>query len=215
MLSETCPRAKANGRYFEKEEMGMSIFITIVAVLLAFLYTIALSVEGFATLYNYIDIPSMIILLLLVIPVLISAGMFRDFCVSFKRAFSAQIICTRAELQRSMEAVKLARKSNYAAGIFGFLISFVFVCKGYDLSDAHVFWLNMAVAVIPVIYAVALDLIFLAVYGRLKKRYMDFMQMGYGMPEKEPATTAIVSGAHDIAGAVKVVQDEGNEEKQV
>lgn len=192
----------------------MRIFITVIAVLLAFLYTIALSVEGFASVYNYIDIPSMIILLLLVIPVLISAGMLRDFCASFKRAFSAQIICTRAELQRSMEAVKLARKSNYTAGIFGFLISFVFVCKGYDPAGAYVFWMNMAVAVIPVIYAMALDLIFLAVYGRLKKRYMDFMQMGYEMPEKEPETTAIVSSAYDAAGVTKVVQDEENEGKQ-
>ena len=74
----------------------------------------------------------------------------------------------------------------------------------------NVFWLNMAVAVIPVIYAGAFDLIFLAVYGRLKKRYIDFMQMGYDADEKEMDTTAIVPGRYDVAE----VKQEPEEEKE-
>ena len=188
----------------------MGIFVTIIALVLVFLYTAFLSVEGITSLVNYIDMPSLIILVLLVVPVLISAGMLRDFCASFRRAVSLQTACTRAELQRSMEAVKLARRSNYTAGLFGFLIAFVFVCRGYESMRENVFWLNMAVAVIPVIYAGAFDLIFLAVYGRLKKRYIDFMQMGYDADEKEMDTTAIVPGRYDVAE----VKQEPEEEKE-
>ncbi len=188
----------------------MGIFVTIIALVLVFLYTAFLSVEGITSLVNYIDMPSLIILVLLVVPVSISAGMLRDFCASFRRAFSLQTACTRAELQRSMEAVKLARRSNYTAGLFGFLIAFVFVCRGYESMRENVFWLNMAVAVIPVIYAGAFDLIFLAVYGRLKKRYIDFMQMGYDADEKEMDTTAIVPGRYDVAE----VKQEPEEEKE-
>lgn len=191
----------------------MSIFVTIIALVLVFLYTAVLSVEGISSMSNYIDMPSLIILLLLVIPVLISAGMLKDFLAAFKRAFSAQMTYTRAELQRSMEAVKLARKGNITAGLFGFLISFVFLCKSFDAQQQYVFWVNMAVAVIPVIYAAAFDLIFLAVYGRLKKRYMDFMQMGYDVPEKEPETTAVVPGAYGVANVPQETDVEGVQEQ--
>ena len=177
----------------------MSIFVTVIALVLVILYTALLSGDGMTVLPNYFDIPSLLILLLLVIPVLISAGMFRDFRASFRRAFSAQITCTRVELQRSMEAVKLARKSNWTAGIFSFLLGFVYVCKCYDEKDTYVFWVNMAVAVITIMYAAVFDLIYLAVYGRLKKRYMDFMQMGYEMPEKEPERTAADPGTYEVA----------------
>lgn len=169
----------------------MSILVTILALALAFLFTMCMSAEGMAALPNYIDTPSLIILLLLVIPVLISAGMFHDFRASFRRAFSVRVTCTRVELQRSMEAVKLARKSNFTAGIFGFLTAFVLVCKSYDVLEENVFWFCMAVAVLPVIYAAVFDLIFLAVYGRLKKRYIDFMQTGYDMIEPETAVTVM------------------------
>lgn len=191
----------------------MSIFVTVVAVVLVALYTALLSANGMAALPNYLDIPSLLILLLLVIPVLISAGMLKDFFVSFKRAFSAQITCTRVELQRSMEAVKLARKSNYTAGVFGFLLAFVHVCKCYDRVQPYVFWVNMAVAIIPLIYAAAFDLVFLAVYGRLKKRYMDFMQMGYEMSEKEPETTAVVTASYGVAEGKQQADEEGEKEQ--
>lgn len=171
----------------------MSILVTIIGVVLVLLLTASWTSEGMtmAALPNYIDVPSLIILLLLVIPVLISAGMFRDFRASFRRAFSVRVTCTRVELQRSMEAVKLARKSNFTAGIFGFLTAFVIVCKRYDALGEKVFWFCMAVAVLPVIYAAVFDLIFLAVYGRLKKRYIDFMQTGYDMIEPETAVTVL------------------------
>lgn len=171
----------------------MRILVMMIGLALATLFTVCVSPEGVgvADLPNFTDIPSLIILLLLVIPVLISAGMFRDFRASFRRAFSVRVACTRVELQRSMEAVKLARKSNFTAGIFGFLTAFVIVCKSYDVLEENVFWLNMAVAVIPIIYAEVFDLIFLAVYGRLKKRYIDFMQTGYDMIEPETAVTVL------------------------
>lgn len=186
----------------------MSILVTIIALTLAFFFTLCMSSEGIGTavLYNYIDLTSLIILLLLVIPVLISAGMFRDFRASFRRAFSVRVACTRVELQRSMEAVKLARKSNFTAGIFGFLTAFVIVCKSYDALGENVFWLNMSVAVIPVIYAVVFDLIFLAVYGRLKKRYIDFMQTGYDMIEPEAAVTVLEEC--DTAEVKQVTEEE-------
>lgn len=154
----------------------MSILLVVVAAVLVFLYSLVIMSGGFATTPNYIDLPSLILIVLWTLPVLIGAGLLKDFGASFRRAFSTKLLCTREELARSMEAVQLAQKANWIAGLLGFLIAFVYICKSYGEMGAEVFLLNVSVAVIVIIYAAMLNLILLAVYGRLKKRYMDYMQ---------------------------------------
>lgn len=123
----------------------------------------------------YIDLPSLILILLWTIPVLIVTGMLKDFVASFQRAFSRKKVCERADLQRSMEAVLLAEKANWLAGILGFLLAFVCICQQTAWMGREVFLANIAVAVITLIYAVVLNMLLLVVYGRLKKRYMNYM----------------------------------------
>lgn len=153
----------------------MSILLVVIAVALVFLYSLVIS-GGFGAMASYIDLPSLILIILWTVPVLISAGMLKDFARSFRRAFSTKLVYTREELMCSMEAVQLAQRSNWIAGILGFLIAFVYICKNYGEIGVESFLLNIAVAVIVVIYAAVLNLILLAVYGRLKKRCMDYMQ---------------------------------------
>lgn len=157
----------------KKEEINMSILVTMIAVLLVFGYSLLLMEGDLVMVLNYIDIPSLLFILLLAIPILISAGLLKDFWLSYKRAFSAPVCATRAELQRSMEAVALAGRANWTASIFSFLISLFFICRN-DM-EINIFWVNVSVAVLPLFYAAMLNLVLLAVYGRLKKRCIDYM----------------------------------------
>lgn len=160
----------------------MSILVTMIAVVLVFAYSVVLMEGGLVTVLNFLDIPSLLLILLLVIPILISAGLIKDFRLSFKRAFLERMSVTRAELKRSMEAVMLAVRANWMAGIFSFLIGSCFIWR-LDMEELggsleqyiHLFLVNMSVAVLPLFYAVVLNLILLAVYGRLKKRCIDYM----------------------------------------
>lgn len=160
----------------------MSILVTMIAVVLVFAYSMLLVEGGLVMVLNFFDIPSLLLILLLVIPILISAGLIKDFRLSFKRAFLERMSVTRAELKRSMEAVMLAVRANWTAGIFCFLISSCLIW-GLDMEEIggnleqyiHIFLANVAVAVLPLFYAAVLNLILLAVYGRLKKRCIDYM----------------------------------------
>ncbi len=182
----------------------MSMLFVVIAVVVVFLYSIFITIGGFGNsivmeLPNYIDLPSLLLILLWTIPVLIGAGMFKDFRKAFSRAFSVKTVCTRKaepmdgaklvfgafsvktvctreELMRSMEAVQLAQRANWVAGLLGFLTAFVSICKRFGEIGAEIFMLNVAVAVITLIYAAIINLILLAVYGRLKKRYIEYMQ---------------------------------------
>lgn len=152
----------------------MSVLLSIVAVVLVTLYTVAIMDGGILMIASFIDIPSLLIIVLWTVPVLVGAGMIRDFFASFKRMFS-KTVCTREDLSRSMESVQLAQKANWTGGILGFVMAFVYICQRYADIGAELFMCNLAVAVIILVYAALLNLLLLMVYGRLKKRYMDYM----------------------------------------
>lgn len=159
----------------------MSILFEVIAAAVVLMFSIFVTVGGFgnislADMTGYIDSPSLIIILLWTFPVLIGAGMLKDFVKAFGRAFSTKKTGTREELMRSMEAVQLAQRANWVAGILGFLAALVYICKSYGEIGTEIFLLNVAVAVIVLIYAALFNLILLAVYGRLKKRYIEYMQ---------------------------------------
>lgn len=158
----------------------ITLFVVIAMALLALLFatfTMAGN-EVIMNLTNYADITSLLLVIFWTLPVLIGAGMLKDFGKSFGRAFSTKKVCTREELVRSMEAVKLTQKSNWVAGILGFISAFIYICRRFcfDEIDAQIFVINVAVASITLFYAAIINLVLLAVYGRLKKRYIEYMQ---------------------------------------
>lgn len=156
------------------------LFIVIAMALLALLFATFTATGGYVimNLPNYVDIPSLLLVIFWTLPVLIGAGMLKDFGKSFGRAFSTKKVCTREELVRSMEAVQLTQRANWVAGILGFLPAFIYICRCFRFGeiDAQIFVINVAVASIALFYAAIINLVLLAVYGRLKKRYIEYMQ---------------------------------------
>lgn len=78
--------------------------------------------------YHVLPRPSSLILvLLLVLPVLISAGLFRDFNNAFRLSVSRKKEFTHLELLRAIEAVNLAIKALWASGIFHTIFGIIHV----------------------------------------------------------------------------------------
>ena len=69
-----------------------------------------------ADLINYLD-PASLIMLLVTLPVLLSAGLLRDFNNAFRLSIKRNAVCTKTELLRAAEAVTLAIKALWAAGM--------------------------------------------------------------------------------------------------
>lgn len=158
----------------------MGFMGTILLVSLVCVYSLGMMQGGMAALAMYIDLPSLLLLILWTLPVLLGSGMTRDFLRAFPRAFSMKADIRREGMLRSMEALQLVQRAVWIAGILGFLISFVFIGGNAKNMEQAQFWANVAVAAIVLVYAALLNLLLLAVYGRLKKRYIDFLN-GHGV----------------------------------
>lgn len=115
----------------------------------------------------YIDMPSLLLLFLIVLPILISAGLFKDFNNAFKLSVKRKETCSRTELLRAIEAVNLVIKALWAAGIFNSVFLLIQIMATW--SDIQLIR-GISVSLITLIYAIFFIILLLPLRSRLLVR---------------------------------------------
>lgn len=121
-----------------------------------------------ADIVQYLDPASLIMLLLVTLPVLLSAGLLRDFNNAFRLSIRRTVVCSKAELLRAIEAVTLAAKALWTAGILDTLLGLIFAFTAEEFIHAYV-----GIALISLLYAAFLSVMLLPVRSRLLVRLHD------------------------------------------
>lgn len=132
---------------------------------------------GLGSIIYFIDMPSIITLALLVLPMMIIAGVIKDFNNAFRLGAKVKKPAKREELLRSAEAVSFVMKAFWAAGIFGFLIPTMntFLQTSGDLT-VLLAMKYIAVGSIPLCYASMVTVILLPLRTRLKMRLNELCE---------------------------------------
>ncbi len=151
-------------------------FLSIVTVILA---SVLMMCSG-ATMASwtwYVDPVSLILLVLITIPIMLSAGLLKDFNNAFRFAMKKHTDATYIQIKRSMEAVILFRRTLIAAGAFIFVFSLVFVFVYYTLENTNLELLlsSVAVASLSFLYALAFVIILLPLESKLKVKLQEMM----------------------------------------
>ena len=128
--------------------------------------------SGFAYTY-YIDCVSLVILLLVAIPVLISTGLMKDFNNAFRVGLSRKKETSIREVKRAIEAVALFQKITITTGFVVFLISMVIILV--QRQEYEVLLPNIAVAILTLLYAGVIALILQPLEVSLKLRLQDML----------------------------------------
>ncbi len=143
-------------------------FISILAVILV---TVILTYS--VSLQNFMSWPSLLLILLLSIPILISSGLFRDFNNAFHIALGKKKDSSLIELKRASEAVDMMVRTFLCSGLFLFLTSSLMVLHALDtpwsLGPA------LSVTLLCFIYGAALALLLLPIKSILQVRIIEFM----------------------------------------
>lgn len=149
-------------------------FISILAIILV---TIILGngwgFSPFFGLTSFIDLPSLLIILLICIPLLISSGLFKDFNNAFRIALNKKAEYSLIEIKRAIEAVSLTIKTLLCAGIFLFTASLLQILK--ILSDPVELGPTIAVSLLTLIYTLIFALMLLPIKSILNIRIIEFM----------------------------------------
>ena len=142
--------------------------VVIASVILSFSLTLSVSFK------NFLDFPSLLLILLLSIPILISSGLLRDFNNAFRIAIGKKKSGSLTEIKRACKAVSLMIRTFLLSGLFLFLISMITVLHALDTPDA--LGPAISVSLLCFIYGTALALMLLPIRAILQVRIIEFMQ---------------------------------------
>ena len=149
-------------------------FISILAII-----AVTLIASGSSNPEAIIDAPSLVIVLLICIPMLISSGLLKDFNNAFRIALNRKKEAGLIEIKRAIEAIGLTIHTLFYSAFFLFAISLIAILR--SLSDLASLGPNLAVAFLTCIYSLALALMLLPIKSILTVRAIEFMQQ----PEDE------------------------------
>ena len=121
---------------------------------------------GFQTFSYFIDMPSIIILILLLVPMLLSAGVLKDLNNAFRLGAKRRTQAKRMELIRAVEAVSFTIKALWTAGIFSVIFQFSIAIMR-QAPEANLAFLYLAVSMIPLLYTTFFVILLLPLRSRL------------------------------------------------
>lgn len=155
----------------------MYLLSVLAFLVLCILFMVFCTGGGLGSIIYFIDMPSIITLALLVLPMMIIAGVMKDFNNAFRLGAKVKKPAKRAELLRASEAVSFVMKVFWAAGIFAFLVptmnTFLQIPGELTVSLALKY---TAVGSIPLCYASMVTVILLPLRTRLKMRLNELCE---------------------------------------
>lgn len=147
--------------------------LAILAIIASVFFMSSISSWGVGGILNYVDLVSLVFILLITIPVLISAGLFRDFNRAFAITLGNRKVESLITLKRAKEAVELARKAMLYSGIFVGIFSTIIVLN--QVTDFSIWGPNISVAWLSALYGIGLDILLLPIQSRLEIKIAEYM----------------------------------------
>ena len=148
--------------------------ISFIAVILTIVFCSA-GLWGQSSVFRYfIDLPTLILLLIICVPFLISTGLIKDFNNAFRIVLSKKKETTLIELKRAVEAVSLTIKSILCTGFLISMMSLFTILRALDTPEA--LGPKASVCLLSIIYVCVFILILLPLRSALKLRIIEYMQ---------------------------------------
>lgn len=122
----------------------------------------------------FIDFPTILIMLIFIVPVLMRGGVWRDFKRAFK-LLKKDFTCHLSELRRTKDVLEMIQKQIWYAGILTMMVSVMYVMV--NISDTSLLGPNIAVVVLTMFYAVILEMLLLPMVLEVKGRIINYMEL--------------------------------------
>lgn len=154
----------------------LQIVVIIVAVILMIFTCGGMSAVDPAI---WLDIPSLLLLALIVIPILLCAGVWKDVGQAFRMALTGKWKATLPELKRSEHGMHVLIVSLLAAGgllTLGAVIVILWFVASLEGITIDLFCANLAVGLLPAIYVLILMLLLLPLKYMIRRHIMDYME---------------------------------------
>ncbi len=122
-----------------------------------------------------IDVYSLLLVVIIVIPVMASMGMLKDFNLAFKLTLGKKQASSLSELKRAKQAVSYFIRSTLCAGAVGTLFGVIQVLSFFRDELAQL-TAGLGVAVCSLLYAFVIAIVLLPIEARLERKMIEFME---------------------------------------
>ena len=156
-----------------KKNIRLVLIGELILFVALFLFNIIMGRWGFSAIVWFLDLPSIIVILLFIIPGLMIMGEWKDFIKAFSvgiRQFSL------LELKNIIGAVGAAQKLTAYGALFAIIVSAVLLMG--NLDGPSTFGPNLAVCFLSGFYAVILEFFLLPLRLNAERRMNEEMDMG-------------------------------------
>ncbi len=122
----------------------------------------------------FIDFPTLLVMVIFVVPVLMRGGMWKDF----KRAFQLlkkSYDCRLSELRRTKDVLEMIQKQIWYAGILTMMVSIMYIMV--NISDPSLLGPNVAISILTLFYTVVLEMLLLPLQLEVKRRIINYMDL--------------------------------------
>lgn len=137
----------------------------------------------------FVDLPTVLIMIIFVVPVLMRGGLWKDFKRAFK-LLQKDFTCRLGELRRTKDVLEMMQKQIWYAGILTMMVSIIYVMV--NISDPSLLGPNIAVSVLTLFYTVILEMFLLPLQLEVKRRIIHYMDLETDvemrMPQNMPGT---------------------------
>ena len=138
-----------------------------------FLFNIFMGSWGFSSIAWFIDLPSLILIVMILIPGLLIMGEWKDFIKSFSVGVKPYNLL---ELKNIIEAVGAAQKLTIYGALFAIIISGILLMGRLD--DPSTIGPNLAVCFLSGFYAVIIEFFLLPLRLNAERKMNEEMDLG-------------------------------------
>lgn len=150
-------------------------FLSIIGVILTTIVIFALT-GGLYAIARVMDLATLLLLLIIFIPLLVSSGLWKDFNNAFRLGIGKKKAAGLLELKRAKEAVGLSIKIIVAGTVFIMAVSAVQVL--YMLESPALLGPNLAVIILSLVYGMFVVLILLPLQSILNVKIQEYISAG-------------------------------------
>ena len=156
-----------------KKNIRVILLGQLILFLAVFLLNIFMGSWGFTAIVWFLDPPSLIIILLILIPGLLIIGEWKDFIKAFSVGIKQYNLL---ELKNIIEAVGAAQKLTIYGALFAIIISGILLMGRLD--DPSTIGPNLAVCFLSGFYAVIIEFFLLPLRLNAERKMNEEMDMG-------------------------------------
>ena len=156
-----------------KKNIRLILLGEVLLFIAVFAFTMIMGGEGFSALLWFIDIPSLVIILMVLIPGLLIMGVWKDFVKAFSVGIRPYSLL---ELKNIINALDAAQKLTVFAALFAVIISAVQLMGRLD--DLSSFGPRLAVCFLSGLYAVTAEFILLPLRLNAERQMNEEMDLG-------------------------------------